>query len=118
MQKLTLSIPWQGGQMKVDEGLPQGVPHGGLSTNTGQNIFMTLIELLIVIAILFALLLIVRGGINMMTSGGDKQRFTAGRERIRYAILGLVIIFLSFFLVNILGTFFGIDLLSILSPQK
>lgn len=121
MKYLSLTIPGFG---KIDSpvdpsgvALPKGVPTGGLST-TGSNAIHTLIELAIIGAIFLSIFYIVRGGINMMTSGGDKQRFQAGRERVRYAIIGLIVIFISFLLVNFIGGVFGVNLLNIPTPVK
>lgn len=112
--KLTLSIP---GFEKIDSGLPSGVPTGGLfdgnKAGTGINTIGVAIEVLLVGATLLSVYFIIRGGINMITSGGHKEKFLMGRERVRYAIIGLIVILMSFFMVNIIGTFFGIDLLSI-----
>lgn len=114
--KLTLSIP---GFENIDKpnanaptGLPKGTPTGGLDT-TGQNAIWVGIELFLLGAVLLSVYYIIRGGINMMTSGGDKEKFHTGRERVRYAIIGLIVIFLSFFMINIIGTLFGINLLQI-----
>lgn len=106
--KIALSIPGFG---KIDSGLPQGVPTGGLDT-TGQNAIWVGIELFLVGAILLFIYYVIRGGINMTTSGGDKEKFQRGRERVRYAIIGLIVVFLSLFIVNFIGTLFGINLLS------
>ena len=117
MEKLALSIPGSGGT-PIQLEPPVGVPSGGLfdkagKAGTGINVIGVAIELLIVGAVLLSLYYIIRGGINMMTSGGDKEKFQRGRERVRYAIIGLIIIFMSFFLVNLIGAFFGVDLLQI-----
>ena len=101
MRYLSLSIP---GFEKLDSGLP--VPTGGLST--GNKALGALIEIVLIGAILFALYTIIRGGINMITSGGHKEKFQMGRERVRYAVIGLIVIFMSFFMVNMIGKIFGI----------
>src|SRR3989344_3469310 len=103
MEKITLTLPGMKGT-PIDSGLPSGVPTGGLFT-TGQNAISVAIELLLVGAALLSVYFIIRGGINMATSGGHKEKFLMGRERVRYAIIGLIIIFMSFFMVNIIGTF-------------
>lgn len=108
--KIALSIPGSGGTpIKLEP--PVGVPSGGLS-GTGQNIIWVGVEIALVGAVLLSLFFIIRGGINMMTSGGDKEKFTEGRERVRYAIIGLIVVFLSIFMVNFIGGFFGVNLLS------
>ena len=113
MQKLTLSIPGTGGTpVQIDSGLPKGVPTGGLF-DTGQNIIWVAIELFIVGAILLFIYYVIRGGINIITSGGDKEKFQRGRERVRYSIIGLIVIFFSIFMVNFIGGLFGVNLLSL-----
>lgn len=107
MKEIAISIPGFG---KIDSGLPSGVPTGGLDT-TGVKAIVVGIEFLIIVAILLSLYYIVRGGINIITSGGDKEKFQMGRERVRYAIIGLLIIFFSFAIMNILGAIFNINLL-------
>ena len=115
MKYLSLSIPGSGGtpiQLEPPVGVPSGGLFEGTKAGTGINAISVAIELLIVGAVLLSLYYIIRGGINMMTSGGEKEKFTQGRERVRYAIIGLIIIFFSIFMVNFIGGVFGVNLLS------
>lgn len=52
----------------------------------------------------FALLMFVYGGVLWMTSRGEEKQVKKGKETLTYAILGLVIIFSSYVLVNALIT--------------
>lgn len=108
MKYLTLSIPGTGGTIKLEA--PVGVPTGGLY-NSGVNIIAVGIQVVMLSAILIALFFVIRGGINLIMSRGDKEKLQKARERIAYSIIGLVIIFLSFLGVSIIGGLFGIDLL-------
>ena len=116
MKYLSLSIPGSGGTpIQIEP--PSGVPSGGLfdkygNAGTGISAIGVFIDLILIIAIFLSVLWIIRGGINIITSGGDKEKFQRGRERVRYAIIGLIVIFLSFFMVNIIGTLFGVSLFS------
>lgn len=109
--KIALTIPGFG---KVDSDLP--VPTGGLfdatgkEAGTGQNIIFTFLNLTLIIAILVALFFIGIGGINMIFSEGEKEKLKKGREQVTFAVLGLIFIFLSFFAINIISTFFGFNL--------
>lgn len=105
--KLTLSIP-QFGQIDPNT-LPTGVPTGGLAK--GQQIITVLIEFAAIAALGFALWTIGHAAFNMITSGGDKERFAQGREHLRYAIIGLLVIIFSYFIVTFIGKAFGIKLL-------
>lgn len=53
-----------------------------------------------------ALAFLVWGGIKWLTSEGDKNAVEGARNHIIAAIIGLVIIFLSYLLVNVLLAFF------------
>lgn len=50
-----------------------------------------------------ALVLLVMGGIQYMTSGGDKVGVEAARGRITAAVVGLLIVFGSVLIINIVG---------------
>lgn len=62
---------------------------------------------IIVIASIFFLLW---GGIQWIISEGDKQKVAAARARITYAIIGLIVSLLSFFIISIIGKFFNIPI--------
>lgn len=47
-----------------------------------------------------ALVMMVIGGITWMTSAGNADRVRRGRDTLLWAILGLVIIFLSYAIIN------------------
>ena len=50
----------------------------------------------------FALLMFVYGGVLWMTSRGDTKQVQKGKDTLTWAILGLVIIFSAYVLVNAL----------------
>ncbi len=116
--KIALTIPGTNGvPTKIDSGLP--VPTGGLfdcgqRVCTGRDIIHVLVELILIIAIFLALYFIGRGGLDMITSGGEKEKLKSGRERVVYAAIGLMVIFISFAMINVVGAFFGFNLLPFL----
>ena len=59
------------------------------------------------------LALLIMGGIQWITSGGDKSGIESARNRIIYALIGLVIIFSSFLIIRTVGNFFGVELLGL-----
>lgn len=77
----------------------------------GENIIRTTIQLLILFAIILALFFLIWGGIQWVTSGGDKEKLAKAQHTIIYVIVGLIIIFLSFLIINLIGGFFQIPLL-------
>lgn len=69
-----------------------------------------IITIAFVLAIVIALGFLVYGGIKWITSGGDKTAVEGARNTIVAAIVGLVIVFLSYFILNIILGFFGLEL--------
>jgi hypothetical protein len=104
MNKLALTLP--GGE---NIQAPSGVP-GSVGINTILQFALTWIFTIAVIATLFFLIL---GGIGFITSGGDKQKVVQARQRLTFAVVGLIVIFLSFFIVNLIGGIFGVNLLNV-----
>lgn len=71
-----------------------------------SNAIPAIISFIFVISIIVALFYLIWGGFKWLTSGGDKSAVGAAREHIIAAVIGLVIIFLSYFILNILLGFF------------
>lgn len=47
-----------------------------------------------------SLLMIVIGGILWMTSGGNSERIKKGKDTLVWAVIGLVVVFLSYAIIN------------------
>ncbi|MGI8420545.1 MAG: hypothetical protein ACR2LN_07955 [Candidatus Levyibacteriota bacterium] len=88
---------------------PSSVPTGGLSKVS--QVIGAAVTIMIIITAILCLFVIVWAGIQWTTSGGDKQKVTAARARITYAIIGLIVALASFFFVNVLANFFGFKVL-------
>jgi len=54
-----------------------------------------------------SLFMMVWGGIVWMTSQGNAERLKQGKDTILWAILGLIIIFMSYILINFIFTLIG-----------
>src|SRR5690348_16518499 len=77
----------------------------------GGNYIAGIITILFIVAIIIALGVIVSGGFKWIMSQGDPKEIAGARNTIIYAAIGLGIVFLSFFFVNLLGCFVGVPLL-------
>lgn len=73
-----------------------------------NTIVRTAIQLLFIAAVIVATIFLIWGGIKWITSGGDKGKVEEARNTIIGAIIGLVIAFATFFILNIVATLFGI----------
>jgi TRAP-type C4-dicarboxylate transport system permease small subunit len=56
-------------------------------------------------AVILSLFFLVWGGFNWLMSEGDKQRLGNARQKVVYAILGLIVAFFSFLIVNTIYAF-------------
>lgn len=74
------------------------------------------IAVIFVVAILIALFFLVWGGIKWITSGGDKGGVEAARSQIIAAVIGLIIVFLAFFILNLVLGLFGLNLFDLRLP--
>lgn len=73
---------------------------------TPSLIIGPIITFIFVVAIIASLLFLIWGGFKWLTSGGDKAAVQTARDHIVAAIIGLVVIFLSYFILNLLLRFF------------
>lgn len=85
---------------------PGGIPTGGIWETF--NIIEVFIALLIIAGVILSLLYLVLGGLSYITSGGDKQKLAKAKNHITFAIVGLVVVLLSFFIVGLVYYFFRV----------
>lgn len=77
------------------------------------TIFRNSYTIFLILCVILSLIYMVIGGIQWITSGGDKTKLDAARKKITYAIIGLIVAFMSFLIINVLGYLFGVKLLNI-----
>ena len=98
MKLLTLTLTGPDGN-PIEILAPPGIPSGGIvdaGTITGNAV-----SILFAIGVILALFYLIYAGIQWTMSGGDKQKIAAARNKIIYAIIGLLVIFFSIFIVNL-----------------
>lgn len=88
---------------------PSGIPTEGLSGSGGKIISLG-IALFLTVAVILAFGFLIYGGLNWVMSEGDKTKVESARRTIMYAVIGLLICFLSFFIIQFFGTAFNVDL--------
>lgn len=85
---------------------------GDVICKLGGNIGVTLRNVVIffvILAVIIALLYLLYGGIKWITSRGEKTEVEAARNHIIAAIVGLVVVFLSIFILSLALAAFGIS---------
>lgn len=77
-----------------------------LDSSSFGSFIGTIINLLFVIAVVIAVLYFIWGGIKWVMSRGEKEQVEAARNQIVASVVGLIVIFLAFFIINIALGFF------------
>lgn len=72
-------------------------------------IIKNVVNAALVFAGVIALILIIFAGITYITSKGDPAKVETAKKTGTYAILGLIIIFFSFFIINVISQVTGVD---------
>ena len=72
----------------------------GDATSKVNNAVSLALNLFSAVVGIIAVVMIIVGGVKYITSGGDSGNVTSAKNTILYAIIGLVIAFLAFAIVN------------------
>jgi hypothetical protein len=90
-----------------EQGLSGGKLNIGLTTTFG-SIISTLLPYIFTAAGLGLLIFLIFGGISMMLSRGEPKALEAAKAKITGALTGFIILFISYWLVQIVGQVLGI----------
>lgn len=85
-----------------------GQPSEARITDLGRLI-STGVNVVIIVAGILVFVFLVWGGLEWLTSGGDKGKVENARNRITSALVGLAIIAASWALVQVIAYFFGVQ---------
>ncbi len=78
---------------------PLDKPATASTTNLRQGV-ANIINYILMFLGLIAVAYIIWAGIKMVTSGGNESKVKEGQKTITYAVVGLLVIFLSYAIVN------------------
>ena len=84
-------------------------PLGGKFSDIG-DIINDLVPYVFALAGLLLFFILILGGFELMTSAGDPKKMEAAKGKITNAVIGFVIIFVAFWLVQILEVIFGLTI--------
>lgn len=77
-----------------------------------NQIISILIGLMTVIAAVYFLIQFFIGAIEVMMSSGDKALLEKAQKKLRYAIIGILVVVAAIFFARLLGAVFGLDILN------
>lgn len=83
-------------------------PGKGFATNIG-DVINAVLSFVMVIAALLVFMYLIWGGIEWITSGGDKGKTESARNKITAAILGLIVLAASYAVLLIALNFIGFE---------
>lgn len=89
--------------------LPTYFPPAAYFTDIG-SLLNIIIPALVMIAALIFLAMLIFASFKILTSAGDPDKVAEGRNTATFAVIGLVIIAVSFLVVRVIGYVLGIDL--------
>ncbi len=89
---------------------PEGTDFTLLCKLPAGTVIGGIVNLIFIIAIVIAFVFLIIGGFKWVVSGGDKGAVEGARNTIIAAIVGLVILFLAFIILNIVLGLFGTSL--------
>ena len=84
------------------------------NTLTMGGVISPMLRIIFPIAGLILLLMIIYGGYNWMLSAGDPKKAARAKEIITVALIGFIIIFTSYWLVQIIGSILGLGTIGII----
>ena len=105
-------------RLAPDGGFKGFGPLGLKGDQSGPQVFTNFISsaigLMTIIAIIWFVLLMIMGGIGIISSGGDKAALESARKRSTTGVIGFVVVIAAIFVVQLIGKLIGIpDLLDL-----
>ncbi len=97
-------LPWVAGFSSIDFNALD--PTDFSSGNLG-DIINVVVSYIFPLAGLILLLFIIYGGYTMMLSGGDPKKMADARAKITNGVIGFIIIFVSYWIVQAIGVALG-----------
>ncbi|RWZ78380.1 MAG: hypothetical protein EOT05_01280 [Candidatus Microsaccharimonas sossegonensis] len=90
-------------QTDIQGGINAAKPSGAAGNTTlfgDGSIFTTIVNILLYLIGAISVIMLIIGGIRYTVSAGDSGNVTAAKNTIMYAIIGLIVAFLAYAIVN------------------
>ncbi len=80
------------------------------------NTIRNIVVFFVMLAVVFALVYLLYGGIKWITSSGEKTKVEEARNHIIAALIGLIVVILAVFILSVVLAAFGISFTSLKIP--
>ncbi len=111
LQKALAAEPIKNPVIAPEEGTFQGV-----SSNPLGSFFARLWWVAVLVGALALLIFLIWGGVDLLTSEGDQEKYKNAKNKITHALMGMALLAASFAFVRILDVIFKVDLLNLEWP--
>lgn len=74
-------------------------------------VFSLIVQWAVIFAGVVAVGMVMFAGYKYMKSGGEQKEIEGAKKTLTYAIIGLIVIIMSFFIINIISYLTGVDCL-------
>ena len=99
-------------QSTINLGVPANSGFTNITNLQFSQVVSAAIQIVLVVAAIIFFFMLVLGGLKWITSGGDKGKTEGARSQITAALVGLVIVFAAWAIVQLIEAFFGVSILS------
>ncbi len=86
----------------------QNDPNSPATLNCITAVFQNIVNYMLIFAGIVALFFVIISGIKFLTSGGDPKQVEGAKQTMTYAIIGLIVILLSFAILNLISDITGV----------
>ena len=84
---------------------------GSTALLTFNRVIASTVGIITIIAIIWFIIQFFIGAIGILTSGGDKTKLGEAKAKITTGLIGLVIIIAGVFIIDLIGSLIGLDIL-------
>lgn len=103
--------------LTIGNGFTLPGPLGTIGNNPGgagtvlESVISTAIGVMTIIAFIWFVVQFFIAAIQIISSGGDKNALAAAKGKLSTSVIGLVVVISAIFLINLIGTILGINIL-------
>ncbi len=108
-------------EIKIAPGGLQGIGPLGLEGKSAEwapivftRFLSTLIGVMTIIGFIWFIIQLFIGAVSMIGAGGDKAKVEQAKSKITNSLIGLVVVIAAVFIIQIVGSVFGIDVLNLI----
>ncbi|GMR03392.1 MAG: hypothetical protein BMS9Abin21_231 [Thermodesulfovibrionia bacterium] len=96
--------------------IPRFVPPAPGTSSNPATIITNILPIVYSLSGIALLIYLVAGGYQYLTSGGEPGKIASARAKIMNALVGIIIVFTSYWIVQLIAIFLGLDRLRFVFP--